>query len=315
MKNFFCIGDHGLDPDDIVNAVLLARLKRNNEANVLGIIANYSPATERAKLLKSVLLSLGSDIPVGVGTDCNSSHAPRDYEFDFPHYAGPILSGYDLLITSLAKAEDYSVTLLLHSGLTDIAFMIDHYPGLLQRKLEAVYIMGGASWEGDKMVVDMTASNNKFDKTLDAQTVYDFFIDAGISLNVLTRHAAYQAYVTPDFYEDKADNNEACAYLYNIQHEAIKALWDYARNNPPTERLNTKWFSETFCDVYLEPDEEEPWKYMRRLSLYDPITTVWALYPEWFIPETRVIDGVEHSICSEVMCPGTVIEFISDRLG
>lgn len=300
MKNVFVITDPGLDPDDIVNAWLLATAHKRGEINLLGTIANYSPSVMRARLLKGVFNSLGVDVPVRAGTNCNSEHTPRGYEFDFPLAEETDVKGLSgiFLKNVLIDSEDESITLLLISGLTDIAEAIHDYPELLKQKLKEVYVMGGANWENGKLIADPTASNNKFDKTLDSQVVYDFFVNNGIPLKVLTRFAAYAASVTPDFYENLNSINKVGNYLYKIQRKSIEGLWHTVNSNPPEHRLNREWFCKTFCKVDSLPigSDESPWEYVKSLSLYDPLTSVFMLMPHLFHPSSQSINGVEHQI-------------------
>lgn len=148
------------------------------------------------------------------------------------------------------------------------------------------------------MIADATASNNKFDPTLDPQIVYGFFIDNGIPLRVLTRHAAYAASITPQFYNEISTVNLVWEHLRKIQSSAIYSLWQFANNNPPEHRQNRSWFCKTFCDRADIPisADESPWQYVKNLALYDPLTTMWMLYPDLFTPNCREINGVEHQI-------------------
>lgn len=321
MKNILVITDPGLDPDDVVTAWMLARLHQEGGINLLGSIANFSPSTERALLLRGVYDSLGCDRYVGVGTNCNSTHSPKDYEFDFPFGEYSDLSdGFNLLYWLLDNQEDNSVTLLLISGLTDIYLAQQNFEPLLKQKLKEVYIMGGASWGATGVIADPTASNNKFDPTLNAQLAYDWFINNQIPLNVLTRNAAYATSVSPSFYDLLAEINEVGAYLKRIQSKAIMNPWNIARSGT-NDRLTTQWFAKRFCDLSdLDPVIEDPWPYVKKLSLYDPLTLVWMLYPDLFSPSFNAINGVEHSICglsdneSGVECPDSVIEHINHWL-
>jgi inosine-uridine nucleoside N-ribohydrolase len=173
MKNVLVITDPGLDPDDIVNAWLLATAHKRGEINLLGAIANYSPSIMRARLLKGVFDNLNVNVPVKMGTDCNSNHEPREYEFNFPLaqtsevFDYEYVRGYEHWIANsflkgvLECSEDKSVTLQLISGLTDIAQAITYYPDILKRKLKEVYIMGGATFKEGRLIIDPTASNNK----------------------------------------------------------------------------------------------------------------------------------------------------------
>lgn len=311
MKKLLVITDPGLDPDDLLNAWLLCELRQLGLVEVLGMVANYDPAICRAMLLKGALKSIGhGDIPVGYGTKCNAKHTPREYEFH-PSFElasmMEIMSGYRLIEKVIGEAEPYSITLLLTSGLTDayefLACASDKEIG----KIKDVYIMGGASYADGRIIADPTASNNKFDKTLDPQWVYDLITQRRIPLHVLSRHAAYACGITPQFYEQLAHLNPIASHLYRVQKEATYSLWQFANSNPPEHRQNREWFCKTFCgveDIPL-PAEENPWEYVKKLAIYDPLTTMWMAFPHMpqFQPELCVVyDEQEGPLVSGVNC-------------
>ena len=295
-KKVFVVSDPGLDPDDMLNAWLMVKLQKLGWLEVIGAIANYSPSSQRARLLKGVFNELGADIPVAIGTDCNSYHKPRDYEFSALMADSSELDRSDGW-QRLEQQKDGSVSLLLISGLTDVYRAARKYPWLC-RKLKEVYIMGGATWQDGKMIADLTASNNKFDATLNPQAVYDLFVSQYVPLNVLSRHAAYAAGVTPSFYGKLNQINRVGQHLYAIQKQAIDSLWQFACANPPEHRQNRSWFCKTFCGADDLPITvtDSPWPHVKKLAIYDPLTTLWMFFPELFRPEVRTINGVEHQI-------------------
>ena len=301
MHRVYTFTDPGLDPDDILSAWLMVRLQQRGLIQVLGMTANFAPPIMRGRLLKGALNILGArEIPVAIGSDCNSIHSIRDYEFDFPlASSGEILnSALFQTVLNMERLEDRSLTLVLISGLTDIAEAIEWTPNLLKRKLKEVYIMGGASWGEDSIIADPTASNNVFDKSLDPQQVYDFFVRNQIPLRILTRHAAYAAPITPEFYKSIQSLNPVGDYLHRIQEAAINSLWQHANSNPSDHRQNRAWFCRTFCDQEDLPisAQQNPWRFVKKLAIYDPLTTLWVVYPQLFDPSERIINGVRHQI-------------------
>lgn len=299
MKNVFVVTDPGLDPDDIVCAWMLANAHKLGIINLVGAIANFSPALKRARLLKGVFNALECDIPVAKGTDCGCKHKSKSYEFDFPLASNKEIAKTALLLKRLDEAEDRSISLLLISGLTDIAVVIHYFPELLTKKLKEVYIMGGASWSAEgEMIVDPTASNNKFDTSIDAQSVYNFFVSNSIPLRVLTRYAAYSVPITTKFYEDLAGINIVGAHLNKIQRQVVRGFWEFANKNPVEHRQNRSWFCQTFCEVEDIPlkAKDDPWPYVRKTALYDPLTALWMIHPEFFSPSSMEINGVSHQI-------------------
>lgn len=299
MKNLIVISDAGLDPDDVVATLLLANAHKRGLINLLGFIGNMYPAEQRAALIKGVLKAEGlHDIPVGIGTDCNLIREVKPYEFDFElANTSELLSGEELLVFQLNNSVDSSVTLLLISGLTDAANLITNYSELFKSKIAEVYVMGGGYFKNKELVIDNTASNNKFDLN-SSNKFYSKLKELNIPLKVLTRFAAYSCFVSTDFYNELANQSAVGKYLKNIQQSSITSLWKYANSQPDTERQNRKWFCTTFCkqeDIPVSA-EESPWIYIKGFSLYDPLTALWIIYPELFSPSIQTIDNIEYNI-------------------
>src|SRR5437016_7619687 len=116
------ITDPGLDPDDVVAMMTLVAMQRRGKVRLLGVVANTAPAHLRARLAKGVLNALGlGDVPVAIGTNCNTTHDVKPYEFDFAlaDESELIQDGAPFMEEVLRDAATKSVTLLLISGLTD----------------------------------------------------------------------------------------------------------------------------------------------------------------------------------------------------
>ena len=299
MKNLIVISDAGLDPDDVVATLLLANAHKKGLVNLLGFVGNMYPAEQRAALIKGVLKSEGlHDIPVGIGTNCNLTREVKSYEFDFElANTLELLSGEELLISQLNSSADSSITLLLISGLTDACDLITNHTELFKSKVAEVYVMGGGCFKDNELVIDNTASNNKFD--LDSSNkFYSKLKELHTPLKVLTRFAAYSCFVSTDFYNELANQSAVGKYLKNIQQSSITSLWKYANSQPTTERQNRKWFCTTFCkqDDIPVSVEESPWEYIKGFSLYDPLTALWVIYPELFNPTIQTINFTEYNI-------------------
>ena len=300
MKNVIVVSDAGLDPDDVVAILCLAKAHKQGLINLLGFVGNLYPAHKRSALIKTVLVECGlENIPVGIGTDCNQVRKVKPYEFaiDLVEYARLEKIGEDLIYSLLVDADHKSVSLLLISGLTDIARLMIKYPSLLVDKVKEIYVMGGARFSEDSLIIDNTASNNKFD--LDSAHIFHSeAIKLGMPLNILTRFAAYECFVDKKFYDQLATRHKVGAYLQNIQKSSITSLWEYANNQPTTERQNRQWFCNTFCGQDNIPiaSTESPWEFIKGFSLYDPATVVWMLLPDYFQPLSLVIKDTKHSI-------------------
>jgi inosine-uridine nucleoside N-ribohydrolase len=302
-EHILLITDPGLDPDDVVAIMTLVGMQRRGSIRLLGVVANTAPAHLRARLAKGVLNALGlGDVPVAIGTNCNTTHDVKPYEFDFAlaDESELIQDGAPFMEEVLRDAATKSVTLLLISGLTDAHQLVMKYPDLVQEKVKQVIIMGGATFEHGQLVVDLTATNNRCDPNLSvALELHSLLLQLCIPLKICTRYAAYAAAVTPQFYDELARSGGSVGqYLQRIQQSVVEAFWQYACRQPATSRQNRFWFAQRFCkrpDLPCPPDES-PWAYVCSLHLYDPIAALWLAYPDEFVPRSEQINGVPVSI-------------------
>jgi hypothetical protein len=297
VKKILTITDPGLDPDDALNAVLLAALHRERLIEIVGAVACMHPSYLRSRLLHSIYKREGVDVPIKVGSDfgsLNNNAVAKPYQFSLSDEPSFVPSSYCDYINWFKQAEYRSLTLQLISGLADIGNLIQNQPEQLSRAVGEIYIMGGVSWESDRMVVDPSASNNKFcEHIYPAQSIYDWFIDQGIPVRVLTRHAAYAVQIPKDFYS--RIDSEVGRYLDKIQRAALQGFWDFfSSNDPAITRQNRFSFAKNFCGMEDLPIQtgEDPWDYVKGFHAYDPLTTMYMTQPGFFRPNCKVIRGV-----------------------
>lgn len=304
IKNLITVDDIGLDTDDCLNARLRAKLILAGELEVTASIACMYPAYDRADLMTKVYNLEGVDVDVAVGSDFNEKKDPEHYEFDLPIEWGQEVSDWGSQVVSmrsiyrdLERANDKSITLQICAGLGDVWRMIVKSPYLVASRIKEVYIMGGASWEGDYMIADPTASNNKFSQNeIDCQHVYDWFIDHKIPVKVLSRHTAYAVDLPRDLY--RSLDGSVGEYLQRVYRGSMQKFWVYYNSNPIEHRQNRYAFARNFCgldDLPIAADGD-PWEYIKGVKAYDPLTTLYAVYPELFLPSKRTIRGVECEI-------------------
>lgn len=149
----------------------------------------------------------------------------------------------------------------------------------------------------DQMIADPTATNNKFcESSVPAQTVYDWFIDNGIPVKVLSRHAAYAVPLPKTFYQSL--DGKVGAYLASVFRAQNQEFWNYFSSNPIEHRQNRYSFAKNFCGLDDLPiaTGEDPWIYISGTIAYDPLTTLYAVYPALFEPSCKTIRGVECEI-------------------
>lgn len=314
-KSITMIGDFGKDLDD-ENALLYAvGAQLNNEVELSGVVANLVPSDERARLARGMLDLMGRDTPVAVGTSCNVTDKTYGYEMDVPYLArkAPDIRGLDLLSGILDASPDRSQTLVLNSGLTDTADLIEQYPALVKAKVRRVAIMGGVCVVGDevdfngrgRMVPDQ-AANNMFDKDASDFT-YDWLQAEGVPLTVVSKEAAYGCRFHFSFYDElAATGNPIGIKIRDRQRPALEKLWREANAEPGSElrgslpeRCDRQWFVGTFLDGHEPGEVEEIWEQasgVGKFQLYDSLNVAAVTRPEYFGPELVTVGGVEHQV-------------------
>jgi inosine-uridine nucleoside N-ribohydrolase len=328
---FLVIGDFGKDLDDEDTLVLqdgerrhrmflnTRGSRRQDLFDLKAVVANLAPPLKRAMLAKGTLNQLGQpNVPVGIGTDCNNDPKGHDAEFEnIPYLASEVdlEHGGTLLVKTLEAAVDGSVTLVLISGLTDVANLMREHPDLVTRKLRCAAIMGGVKQENDKVQLDSegymvpdTAANNNFDMPA-AIYAYRRLQELAIPLIILTREAAYACKVPRSIYDDMAATGHPVGIkLRDSQKRAIEDVWRRA-NLPPDDpgraklpnRCNKEWFCNTFCDGQgmKRASSDSIWDLIQTFNLYDPMTLV-AAVPElrrrFYQPVTVHVHGTKHLI-------------------
>lgn len=339
MKNtardirFLIVGDFGKDLDDEDTVVFQdgeRRLRdmafvntdgsrRQDIFELAAVVANLAPPLQRARLAKGTLRQLGQpNVPVGIGTDCGNSPHGHDHEFvNIPYMAdsADLENGAELLVRTLQEAEDNSITMVLISGLTDVAALLRDHADLVKTKVRVVAIMGGVKVNGDTVVLNAegymepdTAANNAFDMEC-AVYSYRRFQELGVPLVILTREAAYACKVPRKFYDDLADTGHPVGIkLRDSQKGSIESLWKRAilpaghadRGTLPA-RCDKEWFCNTFCKGQGKDrtSDDSIWDLVQSFNLYDPMTLIAAvpeLRDKFYDPVKVKVGETEHLI-------------------
>jgi hypothetical protein len=337
-RRLLVVGDFGKDLDDEDTVLFLTGEQRHRRCTQLAffnsegsrqhdlfelsaVIANLAPPVKRAQLAKGTLKLLGKpEVPVGIGTDCQNSPLGHDHEFAKVTYMADeseLEDGRELLVRTLENAEDKSITLVLISGMTDIAVILRERGDLVQAKCASVAIMGGVEVEKgtnnvvidkDGYMVPDSAANNKFDMDSAIYT-YRRLQELGIKLVILTRAAAYACKVPRSFYDELAGTGHPVGIkLRDSQQGSIESLWqraclpagDEGRAKLP-DRCNKDWFCDTFCGGQGKDrtGADSIWDLIQSFNLYDPMTLV-AAVPElrerFYEPAVVKVGETEHLI-------------------
>jgi inosine-uridine nucleoside N-ribohydrolase len=343
FRDLFVIMDPGRDQDDEVTLVKLNRLIRLGILNVLGVVANLAPSSQRARLAKGTLDLLGQpDIPVGAGTGClQPDDDGLSYQFNVGYLAETpqIQDGKELILRTLRDAKPGGIVLLLISGLTDAAAVLREHPYLFAKAVRRVVIMGGVIVKDNAPVLDEQgrlqpddSQNHKFDME-SAKYLYQQLQDAGIRITVVSRHAATAAKVSRSIYDDMANTGHPIGIrLRDAQREAIEQLWrraclpasDKSRQLP--ERCDKTWFCNAFCggEGLDRKGDDSIWDIVKTFNLYDPCTLIAAipqLREHFYAPCVTEVDSadgrpVEHLVIGvsatqhNVRYPGRLAQFL-----
>jgi hypothetical protein len=337
-RRLLIVGDFGKDLDDEDTVLFLTGEQRHRRQTQLeffstpgsrkqdlfelkAVIANLAPPVKRAQLAKGTLKLLGQpNVPVGIGTDCKNSANGHDHEFAKVTYMADVEEledGRELLIRTLEAAEDNSITLVLISGMTDIAVILREHADLFKAKVESVAIMGGVEVEKEtnKVVIDKdgfmvpdSAANNKFDMDSAIYT-YRRIQELGIKMVILTRAAAYACKVPRSFYDELAATGHPVGIkLRDSQQGSIESLWqraclpadDEGRAKLPN-RCDKDWFCNTFCGGKGKDrtGADSIWDLIQSFNLYDPMTLI-AAVPElrerFYDPTVIKVGETEHLV-------------------
>ncbi len=337
-RRLLIVGDFGKDLDDEDTVLFLTGEQRHRRQTQMeffstpgsrkqdlfelkAVIANLAPPVKRAQLAKGTLKLLGQPhVPVGIGTDCKNSPHGHDHEFAKVTYMADeseLEDGRELLVRTLQSAEDGSITLVLISGMTDIAAILREHADLVKAKVESIAIMGGVEVEKEtnKVVIDKdgfmvpdSAANNKFDMDSAIYT-YRRIQELGIPMVILTRAAAYACKVPRSFYDELAATGHPVGIkLRDSQQGSIESLWQRACLPPGDEgraklpdRCDKVWFCNTFCggEGKDRTGEDSIWDLIQSFNLYDPMTLI-AAVPElrerFYDPTVVKVGETEHLI-------------------
>lgn len=312
-KQLVIISDYGKDLDD-ENALLLAvGAMKFGEVDLRAVVANLSPAEQRARLAQGVLDEVGFSLPVGIGTDCKSNAEPQSYETNVPYISNTteFQNGFELLRDTLLASEDKALILALNSGMTDAAELFAQEPALCMQKIGLVAIMGGVVVSKENIVRDSKgfmlpddSVNNTFDTAASAY-VYEWLQSNGMAMSIVSREAAYACQFEASFYQDLGQSAVAKA-MESRQDDAQREMWRLVnlplghpdRGTLPG-RCDREWFVSTYCNGTDPGDVEDiitTDNYSGKLTMYDPLNVAAALHPEMFDPIKVCINGVDHSV-------------------
>ncbi len=313
----FLFTDPNKDPDDL--CVLIASKYLQSQGfvdlrSVLTTLGDLDTRTQRAKFARHVLDELGMlNVTVGVGgeypleiTDSlgqvdakTSAGRKKDHnvfvETPWQQTHGDVASdGLVMIKQELEKVANNSAVLLINSGMSDVAKLLQEAPDLMKQKTARVVIMGGVELNLDQrgfVVADKRAYNNTTYQDA-ANYSYSRVQKLGLPLTVVNREATYSAAVPRSFYDNiAATGHPVGVYLKNQQKRSLNQLWDGINQGHLPPMLTPEWFFQTFTYVDLNSplgketlenarakanDFEIIWNQVSKFNLYDSLALLAA---------------------------------------
>jgi len=294
--NVEVITDLGKDYDDLAAMIILKELHRLGLVKLQGFIANLHPPQDRARFGRGCLDLLGlHEIPIAWGeeaaADPKKRTPPKNYEFPLsePYFKPiwgkePVFTPYDQDKSSDTEIESGvrlldrhvnerlpndskkpKLTLLLISGLADIATFAKREPGNLAKVTENVVFQGDYSIQQGPfsyhaiLTPNLNAANNSFDRQ--AATEFHQYIDAHhIPSVVFTRAAATATKMPRQLFEDLSNTGHPLGnHLCEIQGEQDTGYYLNACG-PEEQRFlkdrDQNWFLDYKTDWYQKHPED-----------------------------------------------------------
>ncbi|KAH6683920.1 hypothetical protein B0J14DRAFT_465103 [Halenospora varia] len=279
------ITDLAKDYDDLAAMMVLKELHRLDIVEILGFIANLSPAEKRTRFGRGALDSLDlNHVPIARGTSGfpekgDKKHDEMGYEFDVDFMADPddpklakyLLqsqgAGQDLLEKlcrdAITKGEKF--TLLLISSLEDVFKFSENHGNLLKDAVSDIVLQGGYYISEDgKLKPDNKANNNKYDWEA-AEKFHTFMQENGIPSSVYTKTAVFACKVDPRLFDKLATTKQCLGrYLQKVNRAQNLEFYRSAcqpegyRFDDDKDQVNFLRTRTTYFDFPHSPNEPYP---------------------------------------------------------
>ncbi|CZT09299.1 uncharacterized protein RAG0_14097 [Rhynchosporium agropyri] len=265
------ITDLAKDYDDLMAMICLKELDRLGIIKIEGFVANLMPADRRALFGRGALDSLGrKDIPVARGTVGDAKRQLNNYLHEFDNTERFIADakteledGQDLLARIFTeRSRETKITVLTISSLMDIAQFSKDQTNLLRSGLANVVLQGGYRMEGDKLVPDPAAANNRFDLE-GAEIFHKFMQDNEIPSTAWTKVAANATPIYSSLFEFLLNTGHPLGlYLHAVQTSQELNFYERCCSDKPFAPHMTQDWAVTTKSTWFaaghEPDEPYP---------------------------------------------------------
>ena len=277
------------------------------------MIATLSPQQKRAHLARGSMDAMGMpDVPVGIGS-CGGVAEGVEldmYGADYSRSSPCIFeSGGELVCRALESVPPNSAVLLCIASLSDVAAFIRDHEDLFTSKVKEVVLMGGVvSTESGESLIPDSAYNNSCDIS-SARFVYKRCQELGVPTATLSRWAAYDCPIPPQFLDELAQTEHMVATnIRSVAKLSIEQLWNKVvlhPSDPRREKIPPRCDVSWFCRTFLDKDDiakewsASVWLLVKKLNMYDPLAVllcVPAYRTTHFNWQTKVVNGVSHIV-------------------
>jgi len=320
--NLVVITDPGFDVDDETALTIAASLQKRGLVDLKAVIATTIPSQDRALLAKGVLTELGlNHVPVAVG----ANHAPAQFSPEPQRLQASFVAKSENISPdsqatfkkALEAASDKSISLLVIANMSDAATFLRGNEALFLQKVKEVVVMGGVKQNSENDDTDLTgvklnanglmdanniATNNRHNQEA-ADFLYSKVQEMGIPLKVVTRKAATNTPVSPEFFKDLAETGHKVAqHIRSIEGDFLNKFWQAAYNQKMGPGRDKAWFIANMCQPNTPAslsDQDDIRPHLKSRVLYDAIALlacVDGLASQLFQPLLVTTNNVTHQI-------------------
>ena len=312
--------DTGFDVDDESALLVAAALHKRGTILVDTVVTTTDPSDKRALLTKGALTQLGlPNVAVAVGDNHRpEGFQPQEHRLRADFLADPSELKPDaqaLLRDALERAEDHSLVLVVLAKMTDANQLLQGNEKLFQQKVKQVVLMGGVQQSSEQtdssaseiqlhdgyMVANTQATNNRHDQPA-ANQLYQRLQELDIKCKVVTRSAATNTPISPDFFRDLALTGHPVAnHLRTIEGDYLNGFWQAASQNQMGPGRDAEWFVKTFCKegTRVEDITGDVRPYLKSRVLYDALAVVAGvdeLAEQVFLPTPVTVQHTTHEV-------------------
>lgn len=302
--NVILITDPNSDPDDLASFVVLADLAKQKKIEILSVVTTagcYEIRLKRAKFAQGAFAELGlKNIRVAAGIDYlikddihENNYCDNAYEEKLFFQSTQLEdNALELMVDSLEKSQDKTVTLLINAPMADAENLLNSAKDLCLKKLNQIVIMGGIEVEADENGIHLPANKSYNNKVCfqASKKVFEFAQKHNVRLVLVPKETVYEVQVSKKFYDDLAFGNNAIGQsMYLANRCFIEFLWKTVKKGDYSH-FDVKRFLKVFMGndykirsrkVTAQSSFEDIWNNIRYFNLYDVLSALAVIEDEF----------------------------------